>query len=457
LLLFKVLDENMRILFIILFFLVSIHSSIWAVCSKPPTEGPVGTWRTYDASRDCVNDCIQNYASTGETVVVADGDATWTQQIVITKGITFIGGNGTITSNPVSGYLIHYYPNTPANNDAFELYGFTITGRNIFKIQNRSTIYALTKIKIHDNTFTQTSGAHTFEIQGGPVYGVIYNNIFNGLSGEQFDILGAGESSWNNLHHEYGTANNLYIEDNLFYGVDRPIDSGHGGRYVARYNEIHWTTSDTECAFDMHGDGSYGCGTMLAEIYGNDILTHNKIDYLVDQRGAWGLLFYNRKVGSFALYIKVRNDFGADSGVCNHPNNPVSNDINNSYYWNNRNGSGTTATISVSEGAPEKDLDWFTYDPNFDGSGGIGCGTIAEMNATTPTRIGVGFWVTSQSCSSLSDDHVGISPKAPISGILYKWTGSAWVQIFTPYTYPHPLRTSVVEGIPPPLNFKLVN
>jgi len=81
---------------------------------------------------------------------------------------------------------------------------------------------------------------------------------------------------------------------------------------------------------------------------------------------------------------------------------------------------------------------------SFDGTGaanaggGVGCGTLAEMNAITPTSLGIGFWVTDQSCSDFTG-LIGANPTTPISGTLYRWSGSEWVAYYTPYTYPHPL------------------
>jgi hypothetical protein len=81
---------------------------------------------------------------------------------------------------------------------------------------------------------------------------------------------------------------------------------------------------------------------------------------------------------------------------------------------------------------------------NGDGSashgGGVGCGTLASRPTTCTT--GVGYWATNQSCSSPLTGMVGINPTTPISGTLYKCTApNTWTAYYTPYTYPHPLRT----------------
>ena len=92
---------------------------------------------------------------------------------------------------------------------------------------------------------------------------------------------------------------------------------------------------------------------------------------------------------------------------------------------------------------------------SFDGTGmenaggGVGCGTVAQMKAITPTLAGVGFWATDQACSNFTD-LVGQNPttRTGILGALYKWSGSAWVLHYSPYKYPHELRPPRPPKIP---------
>jgi hypothetical protein len=82
---------------------------------------------------------------------------------------------------------------------------------------------------------------------------------------------------------------------------------------------------------------------------------------------------------------------------------------------------------------------FWNYNASFNGNSGIGCGPLANRPATCTT--GVGYWVTNQSCSDLIG-LVGANPAQPIAGTLYKCTSTNnWTAYYTPYTYPHPLRT----------------
>jgi hypothetical protein len=74
---------------------------------------------------------------------------------------------------------------------------------------------------------------------------------------------------------------------------------------------------------------------------------------------------------------------------------------------------------------------------------GVGCGTLAEMNAITPAAPGLGFWVTNQSCTDLTG-MAGMNPTTHVSGTLYRAEDDGqgsyeWVAYYKPYIYPHPL------------------
>lgn len=75
----------------------------------------------------------------------------------------------------------------------------------------------------------------------------------------------------------------------------------------------------------------------------------------------------------------------------------------------------------------------FYSDAGFDTNTGVSVGTKASMNAYTPSFTGYGWWVTDEGSWNTT-------LPANTSGVLYRWSGSAWVLFYTPYTYPHPLR-----------------
>jgi len=88
----------------------------------------------------------------------------------------------------------------------------------------------------------------------------------------------------------------------------------------------------------------------------------------------------------------------------------------------------STATFAEAD-VIKSNRDFFA-DSGFDTNTGVSVGTTAQMNAMTPTVVGYGFWVTDQGNWNASQPGT--------SGLLYAWTGSAWVLKYTPYLYPHP-------------------
>lgn len=81
--------------------------------------------------------------------------------------------------------------------------------------------------------------------------------------------------------------------------------------------------------------------------------------------------------------------------------------------------------------------DYYAYTSSFNGTTGIGCGTIENLPGTCTT--GTYYWATTQSCSDLTG-LTGVGATAS-SGTLYKCTAKdTWTASYAPYTYPHPLR-----------------
>lgn len=101
--------------------------------------------------------------------------------------------------------------------------------------------------------------------------------------------------------------------------------------------------------------------------------------------------------------------------------------VKESYYWNNYENDipVSNSDLSTSNNCGEYTMleneNFWIHDTAFDGSSGMGVGTLASRPNSGLT-VGVGYWATDENK-------------------LYRATGATtWEEYYTPYTYPHPGR-----------------
>ena len=427
-----------------------------------------------------------NIASSGDTVMIPSGNCIWTSTLTITKGIALIGaGIGkTIIDKTTSGDIISYTIPNPSVYSFFRLSEIEFDLNNMASgpyIENPSG-YHEPRIRIDHNYFLNCA-SHSWRLQG-QVYGVVDNNLFTGNTWQR--RYGSNSVSWNNIAYSYGGEENLYVEDNII--VQSKYDGlnqlGLGSILVERYNTINYTTITSSSNFypwDSHGNQDWNSNdaTMGREIYGNKIDANNKNVKLFYHRGGMALLFWNKIVNSGSAWITLQEEcddcyYGHTCAICSpkpmcSPNGQPQH-VSDSYYWNNRFGkTGTSLVVDITLSNSDsdcsvrnyliaEDIDVFWNKVPFTGSSGVGCGTLANRPSTC--KIGVGYWATEQDCSRLDDKNVGANPTEPITGVLYKCgSNNNWIPYYTPFAYPHPIRTDCVNypvlcdsGSPPPID-----
>jgi hypothetical protein len=385
-------------------------------------------------------------ASSGDTVIVPAGTATWSSQLVITKGIKLIGagiGKTVITSGYNAGspnrtdsssYLFFYSPTSPAANEPFRFSGFSFDGNDRcgFMCLENETTTPINKIRIDHNSITNT-WKQAFLIYG-TVYGVADNNVLSGTDNLYVFVspYGLNEDSWNNLTFDFGTADNFYFEDNEFTSSINFFDGGLGGRVCVRYNTFHYTGTVALCPLvDAHGNQpGANLAAMGVEVYSNTIDFGRQPGTILGHRGGKGLV-YNNSITTTASWVNITvNEEYLDS-----LNPPATNPggqpqhISDSYYWNNLK-NGTTPVdvdigLTVNYGGnigivPRENREFWQQGTTFNGTTGVGAGLLSAR-PTTCTK-GVAYWATD-------------------TKTLYRAQATnTWEVYYRPYTYPHPLR-----------------
>jgi hypothetical protein len=438
---------------------MELRRVIWIYClSCAVAFSYAATINSTNCSLAAVQSAVSQ-AGPGDTVNVPSGTCTWTSTLDIDKGIDLIGtgmGATTIRNNAGGEYLINYDPADYSRNDPIRISGFTFDldnkgpGIHLGAHAKSPPFTVQTKARIDHNRFYNAPNSGFQAIWNrGTVRGVVDSNVFEGIAYPMRADPGVGGSSWWDYFPivQHGIADeNLYFEDNNFTGVSLGIvsDCQWSGRYVFRYNTISIPPAahGSYPLFDMHGNQPGG-GEMYScfggEIYGNKIDAGIYGVDLLDQRGGRALVFGNSVTAGDGAYIQVREEY-SDSPTTN----PVPQHVTQSYYWNNwNNRSGTLTRIEGGESqdccnAIAEDSEYYNTAVPFDGTAGIGCGRLADRPSTCTA--GVGYWVTEQSCSSLTG-MVGANSTSKISGTLYRCTATnTWTAYFTPLAYPHPLR-----------------
>jgi len=466
---------------ILLFVLLWSASGAQAACSGSGT-----TWNcTAGSTTSEINSAISS-ASDGATITLANGSYSFT-------GVLLSPRNGvTIICQSVRGCTVTSTGNqfgitTPATThitNLMRISGFVFGSSG--SSANISIGYItgdpwVDKLRIDNNTFNTTTGSaialgHTQATKR--VSGVIDHNIFQGSTHDRpIYYFGAGDNDWGPSFQ--GTAENLFLEDNVFnYAKENLGASGmdvwHGGRFVVRYNTI------TNARVAVHG-ACHG-GPVNMEVYNNTISnTDTDGGYrIIHHQGSGEFMVFNNIISptssSMALqYYRSINPNPEGCGVCDgtqsidgnrsptstyhgypcwhQPGRTGNAELRPVYLWNNRFGStGNQISLNIeNEDIPHilPNRDYYEavsksaqISPTspFNGTTGTGFGTLANRptTCTTGTEVadagkgGVGYWATD-------------------TNTLYRCSATnTWTVHYTPYTYPHPLTQAGGATLQPP-------
>lgn len=476
-------------------FFVLAMIFLWTSNGMAACTGSSPNW-TSTPDRTSVASCVSS-ATAGDTINVTAGDGTetWATEIVLNKTLNIIGpGRDSLT---ITVQTLAFDITAPlGGTNASRISGFT------FDISSSSSQPAWIRLWCYDNagcprgwridhnrvTKTTTSTTYCFQQAGNDhcnPYGLIDNNIFQRCRLVTFGML-YGTQGANNRWNEalnIGGVESTYVEDNEW--IDPTwignffdyIDGSQGGRYVFRYNtgtnawieshsvqaasqrgnrlfEVYRNTSTCTDTGNCVWPASFRGGTGV--MFDNSISGYNnnyaRLDNVRDGSsiGIWGLCDGNSWIDgneSGKTGYLCRDQIGAstDSFLWNFSSPAPSQAKAPIYSWGNTyNTSNILNFFSENENHIQANRDYYNYNASFNGTTGVGVGTLAARPATCTT--GVAYWATDQGNwnKSGSGSH----------GVLYKCTATnTWTLYYTPCTYPHPLRLSPS----PPKNLHIVN
>lgn len=461
---------------LVLFF----TSNALAACT-----GSSPTW-TSTPDQASVTSCISG-ASAGDTINVSAGSATWASNIVISgkTGLKIIGAGSANTLITGAGFALSNH----ADNTRISGFSFTQTGAYMYFDGSQGW-------RFDHNTVTRTTwdfclwalGSINGSRSNTPSEGLIdHNNLTNCRTvsyGEYTDT--GGSDRWLEPLNE-GTQHALYAEDNTYTITDSSclsggavlcnfMDANLGGRYVARFNTVN------NAYFESHSlPGANSRGTRLTEIYNNTfhLTSTGGFSRPFFLRAGTGMIFHNTADANYGenhvdfnnqrscenlptvgfcdgtnfpdqntpgqVGYSCRDQIGAstDTSYWSYLNSPSPQGKMPMYLWKNTSPGGEQ-TVVVATGNCDaghetsqisqlaQNRDWYQYNASFNGTAGIGEGTLAARPATC--TVGVGYWATDQGSWNQSNNGAG-------QGVFYQCTSpNIWALVYTPYTYPHPLQ-----------------
>ena len=408
-------------LLLVAFILLVISSSAYAACT-----GSSPNWQS-TADRTSVAACVSS-ASSGDTINVAAGSASWTSAISITKPLSIIGAGGTntaVTANS-GGFSIDM-----TTTSLVRISGIYFTSSSGHHIEVGGDISQL----VIDNCRFDNGGESSAAINlVGYFRGTIYGNYFlnNDISIQLLGGNEAGAPSWERPI-EAGMVmglDTMYVEGNTFKkdfscrDQNNHIESGQGGNFVVRFNTFDGsefcraTNNYPYYALMYHGNGA-ASGTCSTELRGHPIVEtyNNKITggRLGDMifRGGSNLIFNNTMDwDTYTPGIELWQECGSSW--------PSGDQIFNSFIYNNTRGSnGSALAIDFGGPSPSHSADVINLNRDYR--------TTMPKSATD--------CVAGGTCGSETLS----GPVHGLSGMTSSSTGANAYYPYTPFTCPHPL------------------
>ncbi len=418
----------------------------------------------------------------GDIVQIPAGNCTWSNVVTINKNITLKGAGATSTVIKAAS----------ATTSVFNMIGkarITSLGFYVSGTHDAGTIrvsgkgWRIDNCKIEHSVGGYGVWAQGSSFESNPA-GLIDNNTFKDAR-----ILAAGVTAFNDQHKvwandaDLGSQDAIYVEDNSLYRTmtGNVVDGNRGGKYVLRYNKIYNSEAQAHAV-----QSSSNRGTRSWEIYGNTFIS-NRTDFYkrpIFLRAGEGVVFNNTVTGTWStgsFNLDSRRAYDKVPDLCDGNSWLDQNlDGQNGWICRDQPGAGRDMKLSVGTTLAAQTRSpvyaWgntFPFSPNlqsgmhikanrdyydngkmgvqtsktspFNGSSGTGIGSFSNMPGSCAA--GTGYWASDagENWNKLNDKQN--------DGALYKCTSTnTWSLYYTPYYYPHPLRSGVSE--PPPADLQ---
>ena len=258
---------------------------------------------------------------------------------------------------------------------------------------------AARNFQIYNSRFTKFMRAG-IEFQGdagtrqGAQQGVIYRNEFidNWYVNLGYGVAVDGSASSWSKPLVLGTANAVFVEDNVFERNRHCVTATNGANYVARYNTVKDNYQDSQ-SFDAHGlSPSWPRGTRSVEIYNNTVTNSVPTWAGAGIRGGGGVIWGNTWSGVSHGVVLSLEDPPPSQPLSTYPALDQIGNPNGVYIWNNSSS-----------------------------------GDDIYLNPTS-NPLGIDYWL------QLNRDYFTAAPSG-----------------YKPYTYPHPLRSTGSKPALPPI------
>ena len=371
-----------------------------------------------------------NAATNGSTVLVtpANCSATWGTVTITGKYITLDGNSANITR-------------TSANSINVTVNSAGLTRVTNFDFSSSTSAFAPNSmVEITNCTYSASSPNASFRIDHstftanfliGPFVnchgrGLIDHNVFTLSSGNEIiHVWGDPDAGWTDVVTP-GSVDAVYIEDNTFNGqggADKTA-SFYGARTIYRFNTFR------SVEIDEHGTAGR-VGARWWEIYNNNFDEQQEMDKCLQIRAGSGMAFNNTKTaagnGCWLSYWEEDGGYPANYQVGRGKNQ----NLTPAYSWSN-----WTSTVTIIDGSIQSNRDYYGVTGSFNGTSGMGVGTIAARPATCTAT--VGYWAT--------DEGEWWVAHAGADGRLYTCTSTnTWTLHYTPLIYPHPLQSGATN------------